>query len=92
MSALGRFTSAFTLTGANMSAGANARRENARLRNSAPLFARRLRPLWIAQHRLRRFIGGMYRQRPFSYQLFTLSSPNRRVTFTVRRPKCTSAL
>ncbi len=92
MATLGAFTSAFTLTGANMSTGANARRENAQLRASAPGFVRHLRPVWIVQHRLRRLVGGMYRQRPFSYQLFTLSSPNRRVTFNVGQPKCTSTL
>ncbi len=92
MATVGAFTSAFTLTGANMSSGANARRENAQLRESAPPFVRHLRPVWIAQHRLRRLVGGMYRQRPLSYQLFTLSSPNRRVSFRVGRPKCTSTL
>jgi glycosyltransferase involved in cell wall biosynthesis len=92
MATLGAFTSAFTLTGANMSTGANARRENAQLRESAPPFVRHLKPMWVVQHRLRRLTGGMYLQQPFSYQLFTLSSPNRRVTFHVERPKCTSAL
>jgi glycosyltransferase involved in cell wall biosynthesis len=86
MATLRQFTSTFTQTGANMSAGENARRENRELRESAPLLAQRLRPLIILQHRLRRLIGGIYQQEPFNYEIFTLTSPNRRVRFEVSRP------
>jgi glycosyltransferase involved in cell wall biosynthesis len=86
MAVLGRFTSAFTRTGANMSAGANARRENLQLRQSAPGWARLLRPVWVAHHRLRRLAGGMYCQRPFSYQLFTRSDPEERKVFHAAPP------
>ena len=88
MVALGQFTSAFTYTGANMSVGPNALRENRELCQSAPAWARRLRPLFILQHRLRRLLGGMYRQRPFSYEIFTAVSPDRRQRFEVSRPNC----
>ena len=86
MAALGQFTSAFTYTGVNMSVGANARRENRELRQSAPWWARQLRPLFIAQHRLRRWAGGMYRQAPFAYEIFTRASLERRRRFEVSRP------
>ncbi len=86
MAALGQFTSAFTYTGANMSVGPNARRERRELFQSAPFWARQLKPLFIAQHRLRRLAGGMYRQRPFAYEIYTRASPDRRQRFEVSRP------
>ena len=86
MAVLGQFTSAFTYTGANMSVGPNARRENRELCQSAPFWARQLKPLFILQHRLRRLAGGMYRQAPFEYEIFTRASPDRRQRFEVSRP------
>src|SRR6266446_5404036 len=87
MAALGCFTSAFTQTGSNMSAGANARREAQQLFQSAPWWARQIRPAFIVHHRLRRLFGGLYMQKPFSYQLFTRQSPDRRELIQVRRPR-----
>ena len=86
MATLGQFTSTFTRTGANMSIGPNARRENRELCQSAPFWARQLRPLFILQHRLRRWAGGMYRQAPFAYAIFTEASPDRRQRFDVPSP------
>jgi glycosyltransferase involved in cell wall biosynthesis len=86
MAALGEFTSVFTQTGANMSAGANALRENRQLRQSAPLWAQVLRPGWIAHHRVRRLFGGMYFQPPFGYDVYTQAQPERRSHFDVNRP------
>ena len=86
MAALGQFTSAFTRTGANMSAGPNAHRENRELCQSAPFWARGLKPLFILQHRLRRLLGGMYSQPPFAYEIFTLANPDRRQRREVSRP------
>jgi glycosyltransferase involved in cell wall biosynthesis len=86
MATLGQFTSAFTYTGANMSVGANARRENRELCQSAPFWARQLKPLFIVQHRLRRLAGGMYRQVPFTYEIFTRANVDRRQRFDVGRP------
>ncbi len=88
MAALGRFTSVFSFTGANMSVGPNAQRENRALYLSAPAWARRLRPLFIAHHRLRRLLGGLYFQAPFDYEIFTLAHPERRQHFQVARPAC----
>jgi hypothetical protein len=86
MAALGQFTSAFTRTGANMSAGPNAQRENRALARSAPPWARPLKPLLILHHRLRRLFGGMYSQAPFAYDIFTLANPERRQHYAVARP------
>ena len=87
MAALREFTSVFTQTGANMSAGPNARRENLELFRSAPLWARAVKPWWIVHHRLRRFWGGMYSQRPFAYEVFTRESPDHRCRFNVSHPR-----
>jgi hypothetical protein len=87
MAALGAFTSVFTRTGANMSAADNARRENRDLFNAAPAWARAARPLIVLHHRVRRLLGGMYSQRPFSYAIYTQSSPQTRQPFFVARPQ-----
>ena len=92
MQTLGRFTSGFTCTGANMSAGENARREREALFHSAPAWARALKPVFIAGHRLRRLLGGMYFQRPFSYEIFTQDSPQRRKRYEVHQPVFRSRL
>lgn len=86
MAVLRRFTSAFTMTGANMSAGANARREAAQLRQSAPAWVRGSKWAFIMQHRLRRLAGGIYFQKPFAYALYTRSGMERRVSREVARP------
>jgi glycosyltransferase involved in cell wall biosynthesis len=88
MAALGQFTSAFTRTGVNMSAGPNARRENRELYQTAPAWARRLKPLFVLQHRLRRLLGGMYSQQPFAYEIYTQASPDRRQRYEVSHPTC----
>lgn len=86
MAVLRRFTSAFTMTGANMSARPNARREAQELFNTAPLWARKLKWLLILQHRLRRLAGGIYFQKPFSYEVYTRKSPMKRVVHNVIHP------
>jgi glycosyltransferase involved in cell wall biosynthesis len=86
MVALGQFTSVFTHTGVNMCVGPNARREARQLRASAPVWARQLRPVFILHHRLRRLLGGMYSQRPFAYEIFTLASPEHRQRYEVGQP------
>jgi hypothetical protein len=85
MAALGQYTSVFTCTGANMSKGENARREKRELNQSAPLWARGLKPLFVLQHRLRRLAGGMYSPQPFGYEIYTLANPDRRQRFEVSR-------
>jgi len=86
MATLGKITSAFTCTGANMSAGDNARLERRALFLSAPSWARAAKPLFILHHRVRRLFGGMYIQKPFSYEIFTQASPNQRQCYQVHQP------
>jgi len=83
---LRRFTSAFTDTGANMNLSANAQREQREMAGAAPAWARKLEVALVLQHRLRRALGGIYRQKPFDYAIFTLKSPEQRVNFHVARP------
>jgi len=87
MAVMRRFTSVFTMTGANMSTGENARREARELASTAPWWARRAKPLLVMQHRLRRWAGGIYSQSPFSYAIYTRNSPARRVGFEVAQPQ-----
>lgn len=86
MAVLRRFTSTFTMTGANMSARPNARSEARELFKTAPLWARKSKWVIILAHRLRRLAGGIYFQRPFTYSLYTQQNPDKRVTQHVARP------
>ena len=86
MKSLGAFTSVFACTGANMSVGANAKREARELFRSAPLWAQIGKPAIILHHRLRKLVGGSYTQKPFEFSLYTRQSPNQRVLRQVTRP------
>ncbi len=86
MAVLRRFTSAFTITGANMSARPNARREARDLFNAAPVWARKLKWLLVLHHRLRRLAGGIYFQQPFSYAIYTQAIPAKRIVHQVSHP------
>jgi glycosyltransferase involved in cell wall biosynthesis len=86
MSVLKQFTSVFTHTGRNLSLEANAAREAEAYYREAPGFVRHSRPAVLAHHRLRRLLCGVYVQRPFSFSLYTLSSPAARVTKRADKP------
>jgi glycosyltransferase involved in cell wall biosynthesis len=87
MATLNQFTSSFTMTGNNMGKKPNAIREIRQLRESAPLWAKWLKPLLVVRHRVRRLMGGVYFQRPFSYCVYTPASSRERVVFEVTRPR-----
>jgi len=80
------FTSVFTDTGENMNLKPNAIREKAATDVMVPQWVRTLKPIWIGHHRLRRLAAGHFSLKPCSYQIYTLRSPERRVTFNVPRP------
>lgn len=86
MGILRRFTSAFTDTGENLALSASAVREAQVMVNAAPTWARKLEFALVWQHRLRRLFGGIYRQRPFDYEIYTLANPERRVAHHVENP------
>ncbi len=86
MGLLHEYTSVFTETGANMNLGANALRERAELHASAPKWALKAAPIFLAHHRLRRLLQGAYSQKPFSYAVYTVEKPDGRTMFNVERP------
>lgn len=86
MAPLGLLIAAFTDTGENMNLKPNSILEQKRLRQSAPMWARSLNPLWVLQHRLRRLLAGHYFPRPFDYAIYTLEHDKERQTFHVESP------
>jgi hypothetical protein len=83
---LRQFTSTFADTGANMNLSANANREKQLMVNSAPAWARKMKLAMVWQHRWRRLFGGIYRQKPFAYAIYTPISPAQRVVHQVDHP------
>jgi glycosyltransferase involved in cell wall biosynthesis len=86
MTVLRDFTSIFTHTGANLSLDPRARAEAHAFWATAPYWTRRLRPMILMHHRLRRLWGGIYSQKPFDYSVYTRRSPDRRIKRQVKRP------
>lgn len=86
MATRGVFTSAFTLTDANIGSGADALREAQALHRTAPAWARAVRPLFVVHSRLRRMLCGVYFQKPFSYQIYSTRSQHQRETHMANRP------
>jgi len=80
------FTSVFADTGDNLCLSPSAKLEKERTMNLVPGWVKLLKPLWIVHHRLRRLAAGHFRIKPTSYSVYTLQSPDRRVTFDVLRP------
>jgi glycosyltransferase involved in cell wall biosynthesis len=80
------FTSTFADTGGNMNLKPNALREKAETDAMAPRWVRALKPVWIGHHRLRRLAAGHFNLKPASYSIYTLQSPEQRVTFDVPGP------
>ncbi len=87
MAVLRRFTSVFTLREANLGLGEQALGEARALNATAPAWARVFKPGLILHHRLRRFLGGLYLQRPFGFELYTRQSPGQRVRREVLSPR-----
>jgi glycosyltransferase involved in cell wall biosynthesis len=86
LAVLRRFTSSFTDTGENMNLKPNAIRERGLVMEMAPAWVRRCRLPLLQLHRLRTLFRGGYWQEPFTYSLYTLASPNRRLDFYVPKP------
>jgi glycosyltransferase involved in cell wall biosynthesis len=83
---LRRFTSSFADTGENLCLAPNSVREAQRVLEMAPAWVRRCKFLLLQLHRLRALCRGIYWQSPFTYSIYTLASPDRRVDFYVSRP------
>ena len=86
MAAVNVFTSTFADTGENMNLKPNALRESAETAALRPAWARWLKPVWIAHHRLRRLAAGHFSLAPTSYEIYTLKHPGERTRFEVPKP------
>jgi glycosyltransferase involved in cell wall biosynthesis len=86
MAACDVFTSAFADTGENMNLKPNAIREKFDTDKMIPGLARTLKPVSILHHRLRRLAAGHFRLKPTKYEIYTMGSPDRRVTIDVPKP------
>jgi glycosyltransferase involved in cell wall biosynthesis len=86
MAVLDSFTSAFADTGENMNLKPNAIREKQETAAMTPGWVRMLKPVWIAQHRLRRLAAGHFSLQPMSYSIYTLPNPEQRMHFHVPKP------
>jgi glycosyltransferase involved in cell wall biosynthesis len=86
MAVMRRYTSIFTETGENMNLKANAMRERRLMVRMMPAWARHGRWFLLQVHRMRALCHGLYWEKPFSYSLYTLKSPDRRVEVAVPKP------
>jgi len=78
--------SVFADTGDNLCLSPRAVRETKETMAMAPGWVRALKPVWIAHHCLRRLAAGHFSLKPASYSIYTLQSPERRVTFDAPKP------
>jgi len=51
-----------------------------------PVWVKALKPAWILHHRLRRMAAGHFSLKPMRYSIYTLQSPEHRVTMDVSKP------
>jgi glycosyltransferase involved in cell wall biosynthesis len=83
---LRRFTSVFTETGGNLALSPGALRERELKQAMAPAWLRWLTPVIVGHHRWRLWRSGAFSQKPFAYSLYTLASPERRVSRFAAKP------
>jgi hypothetical protein len=67
---LRRTTSTFMESGENLGLSSAAKDERARLDNSAPLYFKVLRPVWVLAHRARRLWSGAHRSEDVAYGIY----------------------
>jgi glycosyltransferase involved in cell wall biosynthesis len=77
MGTLPRFTSAFTMHEENLGNSPTALREAREMHAKAPGWVRATKPIWILQHRIRKWLLGACRQEPFRFSLYTHKGENR---------------
>ncbi len=86
MAVVRRYISVFTETGNNLNLNPSGDVERQRLRGLSPQWPCWFTPLWTLLHRFRRLLHGLYHPKPFSYDLYTRVSPQKRVTRQVAKP------
>jgi hypothetical protein len=85
---LRRTTSTFMESGENLGLSSAAKEERARLDNSAPLYFKVLRPVWVLAHRVRRLWSGAHRSEDVSYGIY-LPKQSGRKAFTAKSLRTT---
>jgi len=85
---LRRTTSTFMESGENLGLSSAAKEERARLDNSAPLYFKVLRPVWVLLHRARRLWSGAHRSEDVAYGIY-LPDREGRVVFEAKRLRTT---
>ncbi len=80
------YTSVFVDNGENRGLRPLAIQERHALAAEAPRWIQILRWFWLLLHRLRRLGHGLYRPKPFAYDIYTEASPQQRVHFEVTQP------
>lgn len=80
MGVLRQFTSVFTCLGSNLSQGTVAQRERDIMFAAAPQRARKLARFIIWRYRFSRLLAGGYARRSIGYSIYTLNSPEKRVS------------
>jgi len=81
-----RYLSVFVDTGENLGQSTLAQQERLKLISEAPRWMQALQPVWRLHHRLRRLAHGLYWPKPFTFDLYTPVSPQRRIHLEVTRP------
>lgn len=89
MAVMRQRTTIFTDTGSNLCLHPKGVKEQQELCAKAPAWAQKLRPCFIIQYRLRKLLAGLYFSKPFTYEIYTRQSPEKRVQFTVANPQAT---
>ena len=85
---LRKTTSTFMESGENLGLSLTAKEERARLDNSAPLYFKVLRPVWVLAHRVRRLWSGAHRSEDVSYGIY-LPKESGRKAFVAKRLRTT---
>jgi len=80
------FTSIFSDLGTNLALSDLGEKEIRSVANAPHLFPTISSAYTTLSNRFRRLIAGHYRQRPFSYSIYTLKDPTHRRAFNVGRP------
>lgn len=86
MRVLRKYLSVFVDTGENMSLRPVALDEMDRQAREAPQWAQALRRFWVVLHRVRRMVCGLYAPKPFTADIYTQASPDKRVHLDITNP------
>ena len=85
---LRRTTSTFMESGENLGLSSAAKEERKRLDNSASLYFKALRPVWVLAHRVKRLWSGAHRSEDVSYGIYLPKQSVRKV-FNAKRLRTT---